>query len=90
MLGTCTPASPVRLYSHADPCYDSQQLGTGSPSVWPALGKMWSDTANAVEKEDEDNGEAALVTSLAKLTRNLVAGIAQNQEQALCVGSSVP
>ncbi|VDB88659.1 unnamed protein product [Peniophora sp. CBMAI 1063] len=60
-----------------------QQLGTDLPSIWPALGRIWSGTATAVEQEEEeDSGEAALVTSLAKLTRNLVAGIAHNQEQA--------
>ena len=59
------------------------------PSIWPSLGRMWGELAVAVEKEDEDSGNAALVSSLAKLTRNLVAGIAQNQEQALCAVSSV-
>ena len=48
---------------------------------------MWSDIAAAVEKEEEDSGDEALVTSFAKLTRNLVAGIAHNQEKALCAVS---
>ncbi|KZV72208.1 hypothetical protein PENSPDRAFT_742856 [Peniophora sp. CONT] len=77
----CRSLDDVALSLGKDPNL-RRHLGTSSPSIWPALGKMWGDTAATVEKEEEETGEAALVTSLARVTRNLVAGIAHNQEHA--------
>ncbi|KAI0031268.1 spinocerebellar ataxia type 10 protein domain-containing protein [Vararia minispora EC-137] len=49
---------------------------------------MWSDTAQASE-DDGAEEEAPLVIGLAKMTRNLVAGVPQNQERAFAIEPSI-
>lgn len=60
-------------------------LGCSLPSIWPALRRLWSaaeDSVTADDSEDVAEAESAIV-SAGKFTRNLVAGVASNQERAL-------
>jgi hypothetical protein len=65
----------------------SRREGTGSaePTVWKSLAELWEDAARHSSAEEEDSGLADHILVLAKFTRNLVAGCAYNQTQALYV-----
>ncbi|KIJ20811.1 hypothetical protein PAXINDRAFT_160284 [Paxillus involutus ATCC 200175] len=57
-------------------------MGADSPSIWPSLRQLWVFLAGQVESQEVDVSTQTLVTSLAKFTRNLVAGITTNQQNA--------
>jgi hypothetical protein len=65
----------------------SRREGTGSaePTVWKSLAELWEDAARRSSSSEEDSGLAHHILVLAKFTRNLVAGCAYNQTQALYV-----
>ncbi|EIM80460.1 uncharacterized protein STEHIDRAFT_125988 [Stereum hirsutum FP-91666 SS1] len=58
-------------------------LGCSLPSIWPALGRVWSAADASVTADDsEDIAETeSAIVSAGKFTRNLVAGVPSNQER---------
>jgi len=64
----------------------SVRMGDQEPSIWLFLGQLWRDLSDAQATADEDGRFAQntdLVLSLARFTRNLVADVRHNQQQAL-------
>ena len=63
---------------------DRVQMGTGNPSIWPRLHQAWDALAEQVASFDGgDAPTRCLVTSYARFTRNLVAAVPSNQQNAL-------
>ncbi|KAF9221388.1 hypothetical protein BS17DRAFT_797175 [Gyrodon lividus] len=58
------------------------QMGTDSPSIWPTLHKLWDVLAGQVASQEDDVSTRTLGISVARFTRNLVAGIPTNQQNA--------
>lgn len=58
-------------------------MGTDNPSVWPSLHQAWDTLAGQVAFDEGDAPTRSLVTSLARFTRNLVAAVPSNQQNAL-------
>ena len=61
-------------------------MGDQEPSIWPFLGQLWRDLSGSQAAADDDGRFAQntdLVLSLARFTRNLVADVRYNQQQAL-------
>ncbi|KIL00750.1 hypothetical protein PAXRUDRAFT_795060 [Paxillus rubicundulus Ve08.2h10] len=58
------------------------QIGADSPSIWPSLRQLWVFLAGQVESQEVNVSTQTLITSLARFTRNLVAGITTNQQNA--------
>ncbi|KAF9245294.1 spinocerebellar ataxia type 10 protein domain-containing protein [Melanogaster broomeanus] len=58
------------------------QMGGNSPSIWPSLRQLWDVSAEQVTSQEDDVSTQTLVTSIARFTRNLVAGIPTNQQNA--------
>ena len=76
-----------------------QQLGASDPPLWPDLRRLWRDLSRSLltycdgdDSEGEEAGDGdknkqhglrEMCVSLAKFTRNLVAGVQENQNGAL-------
>ncbi|KAJ3540044.1 hypothetical protein NM688_g6281 [Phlebia brevispora] len=63
------------------------QIGASEPSLWPSLRRLWFKTAEAhrftTDRDDEEVVQLRkLCLSLARFTRNLVAAVPQNQQNA--------
>ena len=73
-------------------CGCRYDMGTADPSIWPDMTKLWRFTSQgqlSASSEGEATNEAKgfknFGISLARFTRNLVAGEEHNQEKALWV-----
>lgn len=59
-------------------------MGIGDPSIWPGLRHTWDALARQVTSDEGDVPTRHLVTlSFARFTRNLVAAVPNNQQNAL-------
>ena len=64
------------------------RLGNAEPSIWPLLHQVWEDitSAHAAQTDDDIRRQTELrrlCYSVARFTRNLVAGVPYNQDRAL-------
>lgn len=58
-------------------------MGSENPSIWLSLQRLW-DLLAEYPSADADVAELrVLVISVARFTRNIVAGVAANQQNAL-------
>ncbi|KAK7687932.1 hypothetical protein QCA50_009151 [Cerrena zonata] len=57
------------------------QVGTSVPPLWPILQEIWA--LAAIPTPDGDSNIRNLRLSVARFTRNLVAAVPYNQQQAL-------
>lgn len=81
-----TRTSGVYTQYHAqstDLLKDRVQMGAGKPSIWPSLNRAWDTLASQVVLDEGDVSTRSMVTSFAKFTRNLVAAVPSNQQNAL-------
>ncbi|KAH7890707.1 spinocerebellar ataxia type 10 protein domain-containing protein [Phlebopus sp. FC_14] len=58
------------------------RMGIDSPSIWPSLRQLWKFLVEQVTAHEDDISTRTLVVSLCRFTRNLVAGVPQNQQNA--------
>lgn len=58
-------------------------MGVNNPSIWPGLRQAWDTLAERAVLDEGDAPTRSLVTSLARFTRNLVAAVPSNQQNAL-------
>ncbi|KAH0836602.1 hypothetical protein J3R83DRAFT_8302 [Lanmaoa asiatica] len=58
------------------------QMGTSDPSIWPSLHRTWDILAGQVALDENNPSTRSLITSFAKFTRNLVAAVPSNQQNA--------
>ncbi|KAG8220886.1 hypothetical protein J3R82DRAFT_2385 [Butyriboletus roseoflavus] len=59
------------------------QMGANNPSIWPGLHQAWSTLAEQVASDESDASTRSRVMSIARFTRNLVAAVPSNQQNAL-------
>jgi len=57
--------------------------GADQPTVWPGLRRLWHVLAEEATVHEDDESTRTIITSTCRFTRNLVAGVAKNQETAL-------
>ncbi|KAI5989338.1 spinocerebellar ataxia type 10 protein domain-containing protein [Pisolithus albus] len=57
-------------------------VGADQPTIWPNLRGLWLMLADKVATHRDDEPTRAVVISTSRFTRNLVAGVAKNQENA--------
>lgn len=57
-------------------------VGVGQPTIWPNLRSLWLMLAEKVATHRDDEPTRAVVINTSRFTRNLVAGVANNQENA--------
>lgn len=57
-------------------------VGAGQPTIWPNLRSLWLMLAEKVTTHQNDEPTRTVVISTSRFTRNLVAGVAKNQENA--------
>jgi ataxin-10 len=58
-------------------------MGASNPPIWPGLHKAWETLAGQVARDEGDAPTRTLVMSFARFTRNLVAAVPSNQQNAL-------
>ncbi|KIJ62027.1 hypothetical protein HYDPIDRAFT_30846 [Hydnomerulius pinastri MD-312] len=58
------------------------QMGADSPSIWPSLRRLWDFLAELVTSHEDSVSTRTLVISISRFTRNLVAGVSANQQNA--------
>lgn len=56
--------------------------GADQPTVWPGLRRLWHVLAEEATVHEDDESTRTIITSTCRFTRNLVAGVAKNQENA--------
>lgn len=62
---------------------DRIRMGTNNPSIWPSLHQAWDRLAGQVALDASDAPTRSLIMSIGKFTRNLVAAVPSNQQNAL-------
>lgn len=79
---------PWSLHAHTD--NRRADMGEAGPDIWRDIRRLWTMVSTAhsgltSEVEDDERGATlrALTVSLARFTRNLVAAVPHNQQQAL-------
>ncbi|KAI9461490.1 spinocerebellar ataxia type 10 protein domain-containing protein [Boletus coccyginus] len=65
------------------------QMGIDYPSVWPVLHQVWDMLAEQVASDESGAPTGHLVTSFARFTRNLVAAVPSNQQNAFSIEPSL-
>lgn len=65
-------------------------MGASNSSVWPNLRALWNSIVQKRTEEKDKGAHRRLCVALAKFTRNLVAGVQENQDMALCAMSPLP
>ncbi|KAF8449096.1 spinocerebellar ataxia type 10 protein domain-containing protein [Boletus edulis BED1] len=65
------------------------QMGTNNPSIWPGLNRAWDTLAARVAHDEGDALAQSLVTSFGRFTRNLVAAVPSNQQNAFTIEPSL-
>ena len=73
------------MYMEKPLIWDRVRMGANKPSIWPGLHQAWDALALAAQVAfDEGNAPTrSLVISFARFTRNLVAAVPSNQQNAL-------
>ncbi|KAG0709195.1 spinocerebellar ataxia type 10 protein domain-containing protein [Suillus ampliporus] len=61
------------------------RMGSDGPSIWPSLQQLWNFLADYPSADADVPALRILVVSVARFTRNLVAGVAKNQQNAFGV-----
>ncbi|KAG1741090.1 spinocerebellar ataxia type 10 protein domain-containing protein [Suillus lakei] len=61
------------------------RMGSDNPSIWPSLQQLWNFLADYPSADADVAELRILVVSVARFTRNLVAGVAMNQQNAFGV-----
>ncbi|KAF8557778.1 hypothetical protein OG21DRAFT_1536824 [Imleria badia] len=65
------------------------QMGASNPPIWPGLHKAWETLAGQVARDEGDAPTRTLVMSFARFTRNLVAAVPSNQQNAFTIEPSL-
>lgn len=58
------------------------RMGSGKPSIWPSLQQLWNFLVDYPSADADVVELRILVMSIARFTRNIVAGVAANQQNA--------
>lgn len=61
------------------------RMGSENPSIWPSLQQLWNFLADYPSADADVAELRILVISVARFTRNIVAGVAANQQNAFAV-----
>ncbi|KAG6330980.1 hypothetical protein ID866_8110 [Astraeus odoratus] len=75
----------ARVTAAASLTFRRATVGIDEPTIWPTLQHIWGIVSEKAVSQEDDESTRIIITSICRFTRNLVAGVAENQRNALYV-----